>query len=122
MNYKSQLKGWAVDRVIEMWKAVPPSAAFISKGNPDAAKDYLPNREDCLQVLKTQADDLAAYAYVPREDLESTAKDLFELVRNAEAGKASINAMIGTLEHIKQDRISQGIDKIDAQTPTGGQA
>lgn len=91
MNYKSQLKGWAVDRIIELWKASKPSDAS-------------------LDVLKDQADDLASYAYVPREDLESTAKDLFDLVRNALPGEASIDALIGTLEHIKADRLSQGID------------
>ena len=28
MNYKSQLKGWAVDRVIEAWKAVDLNRAL----------------------------------------------------------------------------------------------
>lgn len=95
MNYKSQLKGWAVDRVIELWK--------VCKTGDDIGAD--------LDSLKKQADDLAAYAYVPREDLESTAKDLFELVRNAPANESSVDALIGTLEHIKHDRITQGIDK-----------
>lgn len=104
MNYKSQLRGWAVDRIIESVKA-------------GAIKDVTD-----LASLKTTADELAAYAYVPREDLESTAKDLFELVRKAEPGQASIDMLIATLEHIKQDRISQKIDKMDENTTTGGAA
>lgn len=94
MNYKSQLKGWAIDRIIEAKKAGI---------EPEIVK---------LTDLQKAADDLAAYAYVPREDLESTAKDLFELVRNAPAGESSVDALIGTLEHIKNDRLSQGIDKM----------
>ena len=90
MNYKSQLKGWGIDRAIELAKA--------NGSKPDVGE------------ITKLADELAAYAYVPREDLESTAKDLFELVRNAPANEASIAALIGTLEHIKADRIAQGID------------
>lgn len=92
MNYKSQLKGWAVDRVIE------------------AARAEALNLNGTLTSIMETADQLAEYAYVPREDLESTAKDLFELVRNAPSNESSIDALIGTLEHIRADRISQGID------------
>lgn len=111
MNYKSQLKGWAVDRVIEFWKASPGGEFKGDFDKPESVVHVTPVRD--LSELKKQADDLAAYAYVPREDLESTAKDLFELVRNAGPGESSIDAMIGTLEHIKNDRISQGIDKTE---------
>ena len=97
MNYKSQLKGWAVDRVIEMHKVA--NSAVLT-----------------LESLKMYAEELIAFAYVAREDLESTAKDLFELVRNANPGEASIDALIGTLEHIKQDRIAEGKD-IDPAAP-----
>ncbi len=92
MNYKSQLKGWAIDRIIELAKA--------NGSKPD------------LAVVMADADVLAAYAYVPREDMESTAKDLFELVRNAPAEQSSIDALIGTLEHIREDRIRNQIDKM----------
>ncbi len=97
MNYKSQLKGWAVDRILSLWATTKPDMNDLGE-------------------LKKQADDLAAYAYVAREDLESTAKDMFELVRNAPANESSIDALIGTLEHIRADRISQGID-IDQHAP-----
>lgn len=100
MNYKSQLKGWAVDRVIELSKIFPIDMTTIPGGGA----------LDPLTMVHTYADKLAAYAYIPREDLESTAKDLFELVRNAPANEASIDALIGTLEHIKHERVSQGID------------
>lgn len=93
MNYKSQLRGWAIDRVIELWKIRGETAD--------------------MPALQSEANQLADYAYIPREDLESTAKDLFELVRNAPAGESSIDALVGTLEHIKAERISQGIDKAE---------
>lgn len=91
MNYKSQLKGWAVDRVIEMYKAggVQPS----------------------LKAVMADAVELAAFAYVDSEALEDCAKTMFDLVRKAPAGEAKIDALLGTLEHIKADRIAQGIDK-----------
>ncbi len=92
MNYKSQLKGWAIDRVIELAKA-------------NGAKSD-------LAAIMADADTLAAYAYVPREDMESTAKDLFELVRNAPPEQSSIEALIGTLEHIREDRIRNQVDKM----------
>ncbi len=90
MNYKSQLKAWAIDRAIRQ----------VETGNVEKHEDIF-----------ALADKLADYSYIPREDLESTAKELFELVRNAPANESSIDALIGTLEHIKQDRVSQGIDK-----------
>jgi len=98
MNYKSQLKGWAIDRVIELAKA---------NGS-----------KPTLGEVQKMATELADYCYVPREDLESTAKDLFELVRNAAAGESSVDALIGTLEHIKADRESQGIDKPETKQET----
>lgn len=92
MNYKSQLKGWAIDRIIEAKKAgILPEIASMGE-------------------LQNAATGLAAYAYVPREDLESTAKELFELIRIAPAGQSSVDALIGTLEHIREDRIRQQID------------
>lgn len=91
MNYKSQLKGWAIDRVIELAKA--------NGAKPD------------LETVKEQAEGLAAYAYEPSADLEATAKELFDLVRNAPSGESKLDALLGTLEHIKNDRISQGFDK-----------
>lgn len=103
MNYKSQLKGWAVDRIIETWKIFPPSQG----GN-------------IVEMISTQADALAEYAYVPREDLESTAKDLFELVRKSPPNESSIDALIGTLEHIKEDRRREGIDTVDNVVPMKG--
>lgn len=97
MNYKSQLKGWAIDRCIELARvaSVAPS----------------------LEALKAQADDLAAYAYVESEDLDDTAKALFDLVRHAPAGESKVDALIGTLEHIKDERIRQGLEK-DETPPT----
>lgn len=86
MNYKSQLKGWAVDRVIELYKA---EGKLV--GRP-------------LDVLMKDADVLADYCYIPVKDLESHAEDLFELVRNAPEGEDRIDALLATLEKIKNDR------------------
>ncbi len=97
MNYKSQLKAWAIDQVSKLSKESELAVGSI---------------EDAI----VHAEKLLAYAYIPREDLESTAKDLFELVRNAPPGESSVDALIGTLEHIKADRLQQGIDKLTEET------
>lgn len=94
MNYKSQLKGWAVDRIIELQRANGEKLEPLG-----------------LQGLMEAADKLADYAYVAKEDLQSTAKDLFDLVRNAPANESMVDALLGTLEHIRTDRIQQGIDQ-----------
>ncbi len=57
MNYKSQLRGWAIDRAIEARKA-----GFEV---PD---------------MKAYADELMAYAYVPEEDLLDCCKRLVEII------------------------------------------
>lgn len=95
MNYKSQLKGWAVDRAIEMYKA--------GGITPD------------VDTVKGVAEKLVEYAYVEEEDLDNAAAYLFDRVRNAPAGQSKIDALIGTLEHIKADRISQGLETMDKE-------
>lgn len=92
-SYKSQLKGWAVDRVIEAHKAGIQ-----------------------LTDLQSQADALAAYAYEAKEDLDKTAGLLFDLTRNADAGESKITAIIGTLERIMADRIKDGLEKLEEET------
>lgn len=100
MNYKSQLKGWAVDRVIEFYKVNGKPTLEIKQG-------------PSLDILMADADKLSAYAYVPREDLESTAKELFELVRSAPANESMVSALIGTLDRIRLDRLNDGTDKAE---------
>ena len=90
MNYKAQLKGWCVDRVTEICK--------VNGMKPS------------LQEVMKMADELADYAYVPSKDMEDTASYLFDLVRNAPPGEAKVMALIGTLEHIQNDRYAQRID------------
>lgn len=85
MNYKSQLKGWAVDRIIELQKV---SAAGIA------------TTDDLIR----EADKLAQFAYVLDEDLDSTAKQFLELLRQApdDADTAGLIAnMIVTLDNIQ---------------------
>jgi hypothetical protein len=94
MNYKSQLKGWAVDRVMEAWKALDLNLANFD--------------DNWLATLKAQADDLTAYAYVLEEDIGATAKSFLELLRQApdDADTAGLVAMmIGALQDV-QNRLS----------------
>lgn len=87
MNYKSQLNGWAVEMAIK-------------------AHDANVSIDTVLADTKKLID----YAYTPRKDFEDHMKDFFEMVRNAPAGEANIEALIGTLEHIQADRYAQRID------------
>ena len=93
MNYKSQLKGWSVDRVIEIARANVNSGALVT-----------------VEDVMKQADQLAAYAYVPEEDLKTTANALFDLLRRAPAGAANIDILLAALEDIKADREREGLD------------
>jgi hypothetical protein len=90
MNYKTELNGWATEMAIKA----------------KAANMTIP---EVISATK----ELVEFAYTPRKDLEGTAKDLFEMVRNAPANESKIDALIGTLEHIKEQRLAQGIDKLD---------
>lgn len=81
MNYKAQLKGWCVDRAIEARKAgfdVPDALAY--------------------------AETLGDYCYVPDKDLDDHIAYLFDLVR-AYADEQKIDAIIGTLDHIKSELV-----------------
>lgn len=50
--------------------------------------------------LLSHADTLVDYAYQASEDLDDHAKELFELLR---AEPEKIDAIIGALEHLKED-------------------
>ncbi len=91
MNYKTELNGWATEMAIKA-RAAGMSIAEV------------------IQATK----ELVDFAYTPRKDLEATAKDLFEMVRNAPAGESKVDALIGTLEHIKEQRIAERIDNFDS--------
>lgn len=91
MNYKSQLNGWAVEMVIKA---------------KDAGYDMGSNMADLL----SNTEKLVDYAFSPRKALESHIEEILDMVRSAPANESKIDALIGTLEHIKQDRLSQGID------------
>lgn len=83
-QYNSKLKGWAVDRVIELAKIA---------GSPVS-----------IAELQAQADQLAAYAYVPEEDLNISASHVIELFGQApdDADTAgAVAMMIGALESIQ---------------------
>ncbi len=80
MNYKSQLKGWAVDRVIEFCKATESNVLF--------------------EEVMTKADELAAYAYVAEEDFQTTAKSLIELA--PEATVEQLEHLIAALQMVQE--------------------
>jgi hypothetical protein len=78
MNYKAQLKGWAIDRAIEFKKIDPEANIFDLAG------------------------ELIEYCYTPDKDMEGHISYLFELVRKL-GDETKIDAIIGALDHIKED-------------------
>jgi len=92
MNYKSQLRGWAVDRIIEMWRATSSTAGTLAD-------------------LKAQAIELMEFAYVAAEDLESSSRDLYELIKEAPAHQSNIDNIIAVLENLRDERRRQGLEK-----------
>lgn len=99
MNYRAELKGFCVDRVIRMWEV-------------DGASHTPRN----ISALTEAAEKLADYCYVPNKDLHDTAGYLFELMRSAEAGEAHIDEVMAQLEQIKVERMRQGLDKKEEET------
>lgn len=95
MSYKSQLKGWSIDRVIEMYR-IP--------------KHITPTEDPSLTTLMADADKLAAYAYVPEEDLVSTTQTLYSLLKDAPPDRAGFDEIRMSLDLIQQERIMNGID------------
>lgn len=94
MNYKSQLKGWAVDRAIELFKIGYLGGSFIGR--------------ESLQELEKCADQLVTYAYVLEEDIGATAKSFLELLRQAPDDQDTaglVAMMIGALQDV-QSRLS----------------
>ena len=82
-QYKSTLRGWAVDRVISMHE----------KGKLT------------LEQLQKDSDALAAYAYSPEEDIVKTAKELFKLLQeNPESGNDVLTEVILVAQQIDAER------------------
>lgn len=71
-DYSSQLKGWATDRVIELFKANSPLGA-----TPKSVDDII-----------ADARKLAEFCYSPEEDLQNLAKRYEELSHDVERAKA----------------------------------
>lgn len=89
MNYRTQLNAWALEMAIKA--------------------ELFTNEDELLKTTQRFVD----FTYNPTKDKDDHIKDFFEFVRNSDPGEAQIDALIGTLEHIKQDRVTQGVDKID---------
>lgn len=68
MNYTSQLKGWATDRVIEMYKAMIKTDESGKEINPIT-----------IDRLIADAGKLADFAYSVDEDIATTQSKLIEL-------------------------------------------
>jgi hypothetical protein len=85
MNYKSQLKGWAVDRVIEAQKA-----GIVKVGSMDA--------------LRLAALDLMAFAYQGDEDFNDTVQRIAGLLReNPEEAVEKIDRLTLELAVVRED-------------------
>ncbi len=65
MNYKSHLKAWAVDRIID-----------LAKANNQVQNDLV-----LLSQVMKEADELAAYAYVGEEDFADACKRVVECLK-----------------------------------------
>jgi len=111
-KYKSQLKAWAVDRVIRMWEATPTE----DKINLDGKTIYAEPRG--IKELSDLSDELVNWAYIAEEDLDTTAKQLLDLVAAAEPGKSKIDALIHELQYIHEQRVAKGIDKMEETNVT----
>jgi hypothetical protein len=83
MNYKSQLKGWAIDRAIE-----------LSKAN---------NAKLNMTQLMDQADQLAAYAYVPEKEFQDCISVISQILKESPDALAKINQLQAELGVIEED-------------------
>lgn len=89
MNYKTELNGWATEMAIKA-KAAGMTIAEVIESTKE----------------------LVEFAFTPHKEYKDALEYFFEIVRNAPSGQANIDALIGTLEHIREDRIRQGIDQM----------
>lgn len=83
MNYKSQLKGWAVDRIIEWMKA---SGEKLN-----------------MAQLQTQADALAAYAYDDEGDFNDAIGRVTKFLKSSPDAKEKCEQLIAELSYIQED-------------------
>jgi glutaredoxin 2 len=88
MNYTSQLKGWAIDRVIELWKATDAHERLGALG---------------LRELKEQADELAKYAYDPEGDFNDTMARMSKLIKEIPDPLEKINLLMAELSVIQEE-------------------
>lgn len=83
MNYTSQLKGWAIDRVIELAKA--------NGDKPD------------LDAVMKQATALADYAYVPERDFKDCIAVIVEILKSSPDSLDKVNQLQAELGVIEED-------------------
>lgn len=92
MNYKSQLKGWAVDRVIESVKA----GVVLNPGFPSTMSD-----------IKVAAGDLAAYAYQAEEDFMDACKRVVECLKEMPDALEKVGYLQNELAYIDEQMRAQ---------------
>ncbi len=103
MNYKSQLRGWCVDRIIEMHKVPGPMGPLLN-----------------LHLLKEEAEALSDWAYVPDKDWEDTGQHMLEMADEIQLEK--LQALIAHLAMIEEKRSAQAerlAAKVQASLSTG---
>lgn len=83
MNYRSQLRGWGIDRAIELAKI------NNSKENPITLEEIISNSAK-----------FALHAYIPGEDAEKTADYLLDVLENTAPGEVDIHSIISRLESV----------------------
>lgn len=97
MNYKTQLNAWASEMAIK--------AKAAGMGIEEVVENTVK---------------LVEFAFNPQKEYDDAMGYFFDLVRKSPPNEANINALIGTLEHIQNDRFAQHIDtapQMEAASP-----
>lgn len=109
-QYNSQLKGWAVDRTIELFKARGPEGYTV---------------DDVL----TEANKLVDYAYNPNEDFRDAVKRMVEILKQCDPENAllKVQELQAELAYIDEDlgrkiAMRETLSKAPANDPESQQA
>lgn len=87
MNYKSQLKGWGIDRALEFYKL----------------SGSAPSLEDITQT----AEKLMNFAYVADEDFTQAVAGIGELIKASTDPMANVEQLLQELEFLKEQISAQ---------------
>lgn len=88
MNYKSQLKSWAIDRAIRL-------------------REVNFRELDSMEAIKKAADDLVAYAYQGEEDFADACKRMVECLKEMPDALEKVNQVQQELLFIEEQMQAQ---------------